>query len=390
MPDHSLMPETKRLTIGFVLDDSLDRPDGVQQYVLTTGEWLRRQGHDVHYLVSTSSRRDLHNLHDMGSNVNVSFNGNRLGTPLPAARRHIRAVLAEKRFDVLHVQMPYSPLLAGRVIKAAASDTAVVGTFHIVPRSTFVALAARLLALWCRRTLRRFDRVMSVSPAAEAFAWQTFGIRSEVVPNPVDLSIFRAAAPFPKPLKTVTILFLGRLVPRKGCQTLLEAIKILAEDASVPPFQLTICGKGPLMEKLKQYVRENGLAQRVAFNGFVAEEEKPRYYASADITVFPSNGGESFGIVLVEAMASGKAAVLAGDNPGYRSVLEHSPGDILFDPNDPEALATRLRALIADPAMREHIAAWQYRHADQYDINRIGVRILKTYASALRERRDMR
>ena len=252
------MPDTKHLTIGFVLDDSLDRPDGVQQYVLTTGEWLRRQGHDVHYLVSTSSRRDLHNLHDMASNVNVNFNGNRLGTPLPAARRHIRAVLAEKRFDVLHVQMPYSPFLAGRVIKAAARDTAVVGTFHIVPRSTFVALASRALAIWCRGTLRRFDRIMSVSTAAEAFAWRTFGVRSEVVPNPIELSVFRGAAPFSKSQAAINILFLGRLVPRKGCQVLLQAAKLLAEDASVPPFHVTICGKGPLMEKLKQYVRDNG------------------------------------------------------------------------------------------------------------------------------------
>lgn len=385
------MPDKTRLKIGFVLDDSLDRPDGVQQYVLTTGEWLRAQGHEVHYLVSTTLRRDLPNVHDLGENVGVTFNGNQMHTPLPASRRQIKQLLRQEAFDVLHVQMPYSPLLAGRVINAAGRKTAIVGTFHIFPKAWFVTAASRLLAIWCTRTLHRFDAIMSVSPAAQAFAQGTFGVQSTIVPNAIWLKTFRSAKPYPRRDQTVkNVLFLGRLVPRKGCLLLLQAAALLKDDSSVPPFAITICGKGPLADELERYARDHGLSRQVTFKGFVLEEDKPRYYASADVTVFPSNGGESFGIVLVEAMAAGTSAVLAGDNSGYRSVLESCPSEVLFDPHDPAALAAKLKSMLNDTALRKHVAAWQQHHAEHFDIERTGKTIMKLYVSALRRRRNMR
>src|SRR4051812_41321546 len=108
-------PSDSSLKIGFVLDDSLDKPDGVQQYVLSMGEWLRSQGHDIHYLVSTTTRSDLSNVHNLGRFVTVRFNGNAMGTPLPASGRKIKRLLRDEQFDVLHVQLPYSPFLAHKV-----------------------------------------------------------------------------------------------------------------------------------------------------------------------------------------------------------------------------------------------------------------------------------
>lgn len=376
--------------IGFVLDDSLDRPDGVQQYVLTVGSWLRARGHDVHYLVSTSARTDVPNVHNLGKNMSVRFNGNRMRMPLPAPYGPIQDVLRQERFDVLHVQMPYSPLLAGRIISLASAGTAVVGTFHIVPDSAWVAWASRMLATWSRVTLKRFDTILSVSSAAQKFARDAFHVQSDVVPNAVDTRQFMGAQPFERPSETREILFLGRLVPRKGCQLLLEAASILQQDAAVPPFHVTICGKGPLTEQLERLVHLKGMRDLVTFTGFVSEEDKPRWYASADITVFPSSGGESFGIVLVEAMANGNAAVLAGDNAGYRFVLEQCPGDVLFDPKDAAALATRIKKLLLQPTERRHIAEWQQHHAQQFDVHRVGMRLEAAYASALRRRRHLR
>ncbi len=383
--------KARRLVIGFVLDDTLDRPDGVQQYVLTVGEWLRSKGHDVHYLASTTIRRDIASIHDLTANAAVSFNGNRLCTPFPAPKQQIAALLGEVRFDVLHVQMPYSPLFAGRVLRAARSDTAVVGTFHVLPRSRLVAAANRLLAWWCAPTLGRFDAVMSVSPAAQAFAKKTYNLRGTVMANPINLSVFREAEPLSATSSNqVNILFLGRLVPRKGCMLLLQAALVLSRDPAVPRFTITVCGKGPLLYQLQEFVRENKLESLVNFTGFIAEDVKPRYYASADITVFPSSGGESFGIVLAEAMASGRSAVIAGDNPGYRSVLGDCPADVLFDSHDAQALAQLLKQLILDRALRRHIASWQQRHAERYDINKIGMQISQVYIAALRHRRNMR
>ncbi|HVU59252.1 MAG TPA: glycosyltransferase family 4 protein [Candidatus Saccharimonadales bacterium] len=380
------------LKIALVLDDSLDRPDGVQQYVVTLGEWLRTRGHDVHYLTSTTTRQDIPNIHSLGRNMGVRFNGNRLRMPLPANQRSITALLQEEQFNVLHVQMPYSPFLAGRIIAAAAPDTAVVGTFHILPHGWAADLLSHVLAAWCWPTLRRYDRVMSVSDGAQAFARRAFGVRSDVVPNAVQVERFRHARPHRLHGKeALHILFLGRLVPRKGCLTLLEAIAMLnKQDASLPAYSVTICGSGPLEYNLKRYVREQGLADLVTFTGFVPEIEKPRYYAGADIAVFPSMAGESFGIVLVEAMANGHTAVLAGDNPGYRFVLRDSPGEVLFDPFDPAHLASRLRMLLHDTALRRHIATWQGRHAEEFAVGRVGAQVEETYQAALRHRRSMR
>jgi phosphatidylinositol alpha-mannosyltransferase len=373
-----------------VLDDSLDRPDGVQQYVLTVGEWLRQRGHDVHYLVSTSNRPDLLNVHSLGKNVSVRFNGNRMRMPLPAPYGPIQELLKAEQFDVVHVQMPYSPWLAGRIINLLPAATAVIGTFHIVPDSRLVAWASRMLAAWSRPTLRRFDAVLSVSSAAQQFAREAFRVQSDIVPNAVDTKLFMGAVPFERQKDVRQILFLGRLVPRKGCRVLLEAAALLKGDAEVPPFHVTICGKGPLTEDLERFVHTQNMHEEVTFTGFVTETEKCRWYATSDITVFPSSGGESFGIVLVEAMSNGNAAVLAGDNAGYRYVLEQCPGDVLFDPKNASALAARLKALLLKPEERRHIAEWQKHHAQQFDVRRIGMRLEATYASALRRRRHLR
>lgn len=389
--NHLSTPKPRSLKIGLVLDDSLDRPDGVQQYVLTVGRWLQDRGHDVHYIVSATTRDDITNIHSLARNVGVRFNGNRMRIPLPASPFYVHQFLKREQFDILHVQMPYSPLLAGHVIHGAGRNTAVVGTFHIVPHSWYVGAASRLLAGATLRSLLRFDAVASVSPSAQAFAREAFHLKSKVIPNTVRLASFRGAEPLPtKGDKRLNVLFMGRLVERKGCLLLLQATQLLKSDPNTPPFKVTVCGKGPLSLELEKYVRDNRLERDVSFEGFIAEAEKPHYFASADISVFPSNGGESFGIVLVEAMASGRTAVLAGDNIGYRGVLGHCPGDVLFDANSPEALAQKLRILLGDKAMRRHIAAWQERHAASFDIELIGPKILKLYVSALRHRRNMR
>ncbi len=100
------MPKATRLKIGFVLDDSLDSTDGVQQYMLTMGRWLQKKGHEVHYLVGHTRRPDIANIHSLSRNITVRFNQNRMSIPLGASRRHIKQVLMREQFDVLHVQMP--------------------------------------------------------------------------------------------------------------------------------------------------------------------------------------------------------------------------------------------------------------------------------------------
>jgi phosphatidylinositol alpha-mannosyltransferase len=377
---------TTPLTIGFVLDDSLDTTDGVQQYVLTLGKWLSEQGHSVHYLVGQTVRRDIPNVHSLTRNVSVRFNGNRMSVPLPASRRAIRALLAREQFDILHVQMPYSPFLAGRVMKAASKTTAVVGTFHVAPHSGLVHVANQALRQLVRGSIARFDDVVSVSTVAQAFAKDTFQLPSTVLPNTVALKPFYEAKPFPQYKKVRTIVFLGRLVERKGCAHLLAAVASLHAAGRQNDVRVVICGRGPLEASLKQYVRGHGLQKIVEFTGFITEEDKPRYLASADIVTFPSTGGESFGIVLLEAMAASRGVVLAGDNPGYAAVMQQRP-QALFDPHDEQAFAVLLARMLDDDAARAQARTWQQQYVRQFDVPQVGAQVLRRYTSALHKRR---
>jgi phosphatidylinositol alpha-mannosyltransferase len=168
---------------------------------------------------------------------------------------------------------------------------------------------------------------------------------------------------------------------------LLQAVRLLAARTDLPPFRVVICGKGHLEPTLKQYVRDNNLQDIVTFTGFITEADKPRYYASADISVFPSSGGESFGIVLLEAMASGKAVVLAGDNPGYRSVVGNQP-ELLFEPANAGALADKIARYTLNSTERKSMAIWGEHYTAGFDIDTVGSQLLNIYNEALHKRRN--
>lgn len=378
----------KPLKIGLVLDTSLDPNDGVQQYVVSIGEWLRSQGNEVQYLVGETRQRNLPGIHSLARNITVRFNGNRTTIPLPTSRRKLQRFLRQEQFDVLHVQTPHSPFMGHKIILEAAPGTAIIGTFHVLPYGIVPRLGNRALGIWLHRSLRRFDQIVSVSPAAAEFAQQTFRIQTEVLPNVIDYRRFHAAKPLPAYDDDVlTILFLGRLVERKGCQVLLEAVAYMAGDQSLPKFRVVVCGTGHLEAKLRKFITAHNLTGLVELVGFVSEADKPRYYASADISVFPSRGGESFGIVLLEAMASGRAAVLAGDNPGYRSVMAPWP-ELLFDPYSATGLADKLAIYLKDAARRGQAQRWGADYTKQFDVAVVGRQLLDIYARALIKRRN--
>ncbi|HSX43291.1 MAG TPA: glycosyltransferase family 4 protein [Candidatus Saccharimonadales bacterium] len=374
------------MKIGLVLDDTLDTPDGVQQYVLNVGTWLSTQGHDVHYLVGATTRTDIPNIHSLGRNVKVRFNGNKMSIPLPAARRRLRAFLEAEQFDVLHVQVPYSPMLGGRLVAAAPATTAVVGTFHILPYSRLVTFANHLLAVLNRTTGKRFDQMLAVSAPAQDFARAVYGYEADVVPNPVNLAQFNGIT---SDSTTTNIVFLGRLVERKGVQYLLQAVASLrARQLYDGELRVHIGGKGDLRPRLEQFVHANGLDDMVQFYGFIDEAHKAHFLSQGDLVVYPSVSGESFGIVLLEAMASARGVVLAGDNPGYASVMQLYPLQ-LFDPRDPGLLAEKIAWYLDRPVERDAAAKLQHEYVQHFDINVVGSRLLTIYKRVLQTRRSM-
>lgn len=374
----------KALKIGFVLDDTIDSPDGVQQYVLTVGQWLERQGHEVHYLCGQSTRRDVR-VNSLSRNLRVRFNGNRLSIPMPAKRQLISQLLVSQKFDVLHIQMPYSPWLAGRVIKLADKrQTALIGTFHIAPNGNVARIGARLLAVLTRLTSQELDTILAASPVAADFARRDFGLNCTVLPNCFKLSLFLSNKKLSTSTKNnqLTLLFLGRLVPRKGCQYLLAAILELTKTAKLPAFKVIIAGRGPQAAALKRFVRSNKLEKIIEFVGFIEESDKPGLLASADIAIFPSTGGESFGIILLEAMAACRGAVLAGNNPGYGGLMQ-GHADQLFNPKVAIELAAKLAFFMNNSSARRQAALWQKARAAAYDIESVGPKIVDIYQKAL-------
>ncbi len=378
------MVSSKKLVIGLVLDDSLDSTDGVQQYVVTLGRWLAEEGHEVHYLTSDTKRTDLPNLHVLSKRIRTRFNGNSGGSPLPAHPRTVRKVLADIDFDVLHIQVPYSPFMAGQLISHAQPKTAVVGTFHIFPESKFVSVATRGLGIWVAQQLKRFDTMLSVSTAAQAFAKKTYRIDSTVLPNMTDVSQF--LVPAQNSAERLEIVFLGRLVERKGVTQLLEAVAYMkTNNLCEYPYHVSIGGKGMLRDHLETFVRRNGLGDIVSFSGFVAEEAKAGFLAKGDISVFPSTGGESFGISLLEALAATPGTVLAGNNAGYRTVMGPFT-DQLINPNDTKAFAEKLARYLNDKAARQACHQKQKIYVKQFDKEVVATQILSVYQDALQRR----
>lgn len=374
---------SRPLKVGFVFDDSLDSVDGVSQYVKALGSWLTDQGHSVNYLVgeTTIPHWAGGKVYSLAKNQKVSFNHNKLTIPLPADRNSIKKLLSKERYDILHVQMPHSPFMAGRVVKYCDEKTAVIGTFHILPAGRVATAGSYFLRMMYGRSLRRFDTIFSVSTAAADFAKKVFKIESKIMPNVVDIKKFSVLVP-PKN-QTPQIVFLGRLVRRKGCSELLKAFK-LAKQKGLEA-KLVIAGTGPERPRLESYSIQNQLKNDVEFPGFVSESNKPALLARADLACFPATGGESFGIVLLEAMAAGSKVLLGGDNPGYRSVLGGNPL-LLINPHKTNLFAARLIKLLNDKKEIDKANRWLQEEVKKYDVDLVGKQLEKAYYSTIAKR----
>jgi len=378
------MKNDRKPKVGLVFDDSLDSNDGVAQNVKTLGAWLSDHGYDVKYLVGETKLKSWHGgqVYSLSTNLKVRFNGNRLSMPLLSKKSRLKKVLDKEQFDVLHVTAPYSPLMAQRLILMAGPRTAIVGTFHILPSGGLSRLGSRLLRVACSISLRRFDGFASVSRPAQEFARQAYGISSSVIPNPVDIKRFRTDK---KAGDQKRIVFLGRLVERKGCRQLIKAFAKIYKD--YPGCELVIAGDGPERKSLQKLARRLKISGHTRFLGYIDEKDKPQILGSATIACFPSLYGESFGIVLIEAMAAGAGVVLGGNNPGYSSVLADKP-ELLFNPRDTQSFANKLQSFLDDAALARQASAWQGRTVKQYDIDVVGAQIIGLYDDAIANRRQ--
>jgi phosphatidylinositol alpha-mannosyltransferase len=262
------------------------------------------------------------------------------------------------------------------VLGAAAP---IVATFHAYADRS---LALSSLAPVLRRVWDRIDVRIAVSDAAAAFASRHFDGPIHVIPNGVDVERFAQAPPAALPPGT-RLLFVGRLERRKGFRTAVTAFELLVAEGEFPDLVLAVVGEGSersAVDGLAPPVRE-----RVLMRGAVSEADLPGYYAAADVFLAPSTGGESFGIVLVEAMAAG-LPVVASDIPGYRSVIRHESEGVLVGVDDPLALAGAVRRVLRDPTLAATLREQGRARAGRFDWPIVAGEIEGRYEEARRGR----
>lgn len=373
------------MKVALVSPYALDVPGGVQAHVVALASALRDQDHEVTVLgpggsAAGDGRDPRDDSVDLGGHLRVPFNGSVAPVALdPRAARRTRRALDRLGPDVIHV---HEPLVPWAGLAAATSDAApVVGTFHAWSDASRLYRAARPVA---RRVLDHLAVSLAVSDAAAHYHAGALG-RSpshfRVVPNGVDVARFADAAPLADLADAgrPTLLFVGRLERRKGLEPLIRAFTRLKSDR--PDLRLLVVGNGPERARCEAMLPPR-LRQDVTFLGRIDDEDLPRAYATADLYVAPALGGESFGIVLLEAMAAGRPLV-ASDIPGYRSVATDGRQGRLVPPGDPVALADAIAALLDNPVLRDAMAADGRRSVAAYDWARVAARVADTYRGAL-------
>ena len=355
-------------------------PGGVTVHVSQLARELERSGHEVQVLAPHSPSRECQDgdlLVPLGRSVPLPSNGSiaRVSLSVWLARR-IRALLQREQYDVIHLHEPMAPILPLTVLEY--SNTVNVGTFHACRNRQHLYRMSRPVI---KRWRSRLHGSIAVSPAAMRYVSEAFPGEYEIIPNGIDVDHFsQRAVPWPQYQDGKTnLIFVGRLEKRKGLRYLLEAYGKLKWD--MPDLRLIVVGPGT-PDKDSYHVLSSQNLQDVEFVGRVPYEDLPRYYASADIFCSPATGGESFGIVLLEAMSAGKP-IVASDIEGYRGVMQHGIQGRLFQNKSVESLASELQTLILDPDLRRKMGQQGRTTAPQYRWQVVARRVEQYYESCI-------
>jgi len=357
-------------------------PGGVTEQVKGLEKHLRLRGHQITILAPSSeddARLLAGNVRRLGDVVELPANGSRARISLSLGiSRTVREILSTEAFDVIHLHEPLMPTVPLIVLRQ--SQTCNVGTFHAYGDESLAYAAARPLL---RSYFERLHGRIAVSVAARDYVSQYFPGDYAIIPNGVDVARF--AAPLP-PLERdgrPVILFVGRFEEqRKGFRTLLQALPLVRTVC--PDVRLIVVGKGDPGLFADLLPDTSGV---VEFSGYVSAAELPRYYQSCTVYCSPSTGQESFGVVLLEAMAAG-APIVASRCVGYAAVLSHGQEGFLFEPRSPEALAVALVRVLSDAALRDAMAAHGRVTAARYDWPLVAARVEAFYDQSRRRFRD--
>jgi phosphatidylinositol alpha-mannosyltransferase len=359
-------------------------PGGVTEHVRYLAAGLRGRGHEVMIFApcSASVRDQEADFVRVGRPFPIPTHGSvaRITVSFHLMNR-IKHYVRDSGFDIIHYHEPLMPVLPVTALRF--SKTCNVGTFHAFARSNLGYYYGKPLL---KRYVRRLHARIAVSNPAREFVEHYFPGQYRIVPNGIDVERFRQATPLPEFRDgMINILFVGRLEYRKGLGYLLRAYEQL--KPLYPNLRLIIAGDGPLRRWYGNFLARKQLPD-IVMAGYVASDQLPRYYASCDIFCSPATGDESFGIVLLEAMAAGRP-IVATNIDGFRGVVTHGREALLVDRKSKRQLAYALETLINGPQIRQDLARAGQQTVQQYDWERVVDQVQDVYLQARSQFRPM-
>jgi phosphatidylinositol alpha-mannosyltransferase len=381
------------MKIGFVAPYDWAVPGGVKHHIEALDQEFRAGGHEVKIIAASArgkraqEERPANLIEIEGPVVPLPTSGSEARVVLSSRFSYrVKAILSRERFDVIHLHEPLMPVICPLALyhSKVHPQTLVLGTFHAYrERSAAYKYGRRILG----RCLGRLDGRIVVSEAAREYTARYFPGDYRVISNGVDLSCFGDSSLAPVPEFAdgrPNILFVGRLEKRKGFVHLLRAF--VGVQAKMPQARLLVAGAfdQKQMEPFARQVEACGLHE-VHFISWPSKEMLARFYRTADVVCAPSTGFESFGLILVEAMAAGRP-VVTSDIPGYREVVRHEIEGLLVPPGDEEGLAAALLQLLANKEQQERMGLNGRARASLYAWNRVASDILAYYDELLKQR----
>lgn len=372
------------MKIGLVCPYNVAKGGGVQEIVFATQAELLSRGHEVYVITPQPREYDA----ESAKRKNIIFVGSAadFNSPLHTTIQvsaglndDIDNMLEHHNFDILHFHEPWVPVLSRQIL--TRSNTVNVATFHAnIPKTMMSRTVVKVVTPYTKSVLKYIHKFTAVSDAAAEYVCTLTEQPVAIIPNGIDLDRYKAPARRADKRKHKTIFYVGRLEGRKGVKYLLQAFALVQEKD--PETSLIIAGDGPEREKLEMLADDLKL-RNVTFAGYISEEEKLKYMKDADLFTAPALYGESFGIVLLEAMASGLVTV-AGDNPGYSSVMQGLGTISLVDPKDSDEYARRLHLLLNEPDLRKLWRVWAADEIKQYSYSNVVSQYEEIYDQALK------
>jgi len=360
-------------------------PGGVCNHISCLEQQFTRKGHEVKVIAPAS--KFVPTFGDrfipIGKPRPVPVSGSIARITLsPWLSSRIKTVLDHEHFDICHLHEPLMPMLCTTVLRLSSAPN--VGTFHASGGKPWYSFGTPIGKLILKKWFHKLDGKIAVSLPAREYVSKYFPGDYTIIPNGVDTKHFSPDAP---PIEEfidgkLNILFIGRMEKRKGLDYLLEAYQRVKPE--MPDSRLIIVGPGiRLRNKYEKRVRQNGLKD-VVFVGYAAYRDLPRYYKTADIVCCPAIGWESFGIVLIEAMAVGKP-IVASNIEGYASVMSDGVEGLLVPPKNVEKLAEALISLMSDESLRQQLGANGWNRVTEYSWENVAQRVLDYYVRVLKE-----